>query len=341
MQHHPLITLTAAGLYCAAGDFHVDPWQPVQRAVITHAHGDHAHPGHARYLASAHSEHVLRARLGDIQLQGLRYGETRTLGEARVSLHPAGHVLGSAQVRIEARGQVCVVSGDYKLAPDPTCEPFEPVACDTFVTESTFGLPIYRWRPVGEIVTEVNGWWNENAARGRPSVLFAYAFGKAQRILAHVDTTIGPIFCHGAVEVLNAAYRASGVALPVTRPATEATKAELARALIVGPPSAQSTPWLKRFGDYSDAFASGWMQLRGARRRRSVDRGIVLSDHADWPGLTGAIAASGARTVYVTHGYSAPLARWLSERGIEAQTLETEFEGEAGGDVREPAAEGS
>jgi len=333
MTSQPLVTLTPAGLYCAAGGFHIDPWRPVERAVITHAHGDHARAGSATYLAAERSENVLRTRLGQIRLQTVRYGEEIQLNGTRVSLHPAGHVLGSAQVRIEARGEVWVLSGDYKVAPDPTCEAFEPVRCDTFITESTFGLPIYRWRPPHEIASDINSWWRENADNKRPSVLFGYAFGKAQRILAHVDPGIGPIFCHGAVEALNGAYRASGVELPRTKSAAEATKEELASALIVAPPSAQSTLWMRRFGDYSDAFASGWMHLRGTRRRRGVDRGIVLSDHADWSGLTSAIAATGASSVYVTHGYSAPLARWLAERGLDTHTFATAFEGDAGSDV--------
>jgi putative mRNA 3-end processing factor len=337
----PLVTLTPAGLYCAAGGFHIDPWRPVERAVITHAHSDHARAGSKSYLAAARCEHVLRTRLGEIRLQTLAYGEPIELDGARVSLHPAGHVLGSSQVRIEARGEVWVLSGDYKVAPDPTCEPFEPIRCDTFVTESTFGLPIYRWKPPHEIAAEIDAWWSENADNGRPSVVFGYAFGKAQRILAHVDASIGPIFCHGAVLTLNDAYRATGVQLPPTKSAAEAQPEELARALIVAPPSAQSTPWMRRFRDHSDAFASGWMQLRGTRRRRGVDRGIVLSDHADWPGLTSAVAATGATSVYVTHGHSAPLARWLTERGLDTHTFETEFEGEAESDAPEATASSS
>jgi putative mRNA 3-end processing factor len=326
-----LIRSTSHGLYCEAGDFYIDPWQPVDRAVVTHAHGDHARPGSAAYLAARRGLPVLQARLGpEARIEGLEYGEVREIGGARISLHPAGHVLGSSQVRVEHGGEVWVVSGDYKLDPDPTCEPFEPVRCDVFVTESTFGLPIYRWRTPGEIFAGIDRWWAGNAAQGRASVLFCYAFGKAQRILASVDTSIGPIFVHGAVEALNHGYRECGVALPPTRLATEMTRPEAAGALIVAPPSAQSTPWLKRFGDYSDAFASGWMQIRGARRQRAVDQGFVLSDHADWPGLNRAIAATGARTVLVTHGFTETMTRWLVEQGYDARAMNTEFEGEAG-----------
>jgi putative mRNA 3-end processing factor len=320
-----LIVQRPQGLYCPAGDFYIDPWRPVERAVITHAHADHARGGHAQYLAADAAHTVLKARLGDIALQTLPYGERIRINAATVSLHPAGHVLGSAQLRVEAAGQVWVVSGDYKLEPDATCAPFEPVACDTFITESTFGLPIYRWPAPAAVFAAINDWWAANAAAGRASVLYGYAFGKAQRILAGVDASIGPIVVHGAVEVLNAAYRASGVALPLTHRVTEIDKASLRRALVVAPPSAQGSAWMKRFGEYSDAFASGWMTLRGARRRRALDRGFVLSDHADWPGLERAIRATGARRVIVTHGYVPVMVKWLSEQGWQASAFDTEY----------------
>jgi putative mRNA 3-end processing factor len=327
-----LIAPTPRGLYCAAGDFYIDPWRPVDRAVITHAHGDHARPGSSAYLSAARGLPVLRTRLGEESaIEGLAYGEARDINGVKVSLHPAGHVLGSSQVRVEHGGEVWVVSGDYKLDPDPTCEPFEPVRCHTFVTESTFGLPVYRWRTPGAIFADVNAWWRANQVAGRASVLFGYAFGKAQRILASVDDAIGPIVVHGAVDVLNRGYRECGVKLPQTRRVSDKdTKQDYAGALIVAPPSAQSSPWLRRFGDYSDAFASGWMAIRGARRRRAVDQGFVLSDHADWPSLNRAIAATGAGRVFVTHGHTTPLVQFLNERGLEAHTMKTEFEGEAG-----------
>jgi putative mRNA 3-end processing factor len=327
-----LVAPTSRGLYCAAGDFYIDPWLPVDRAVITHAHGDHARMGSAAYLCAQRGLPVLRTRLGEeARIEGLAYGETRDINGVKVSLHPAGHVLGSSQVRIESGGEVWVVSGDYKLDPDPTCEPFEAVRCDTFVTESTFGLPIYRWCKPAEIFAGVDAWWRRNAAEGRASVLFGYAFGKAQRVLASVDASIGPIVVHGAVEALDRGYRECGVKLPETRRVTDfEAKKDFAGALVVAPPSAQGTPWLKRFGDYSDAFASGWMAIRGARRRRAVDQGFVLSDHADWPSLNRAIEATGARRIFVTHGHSAPLVQWLQEKGLEAHTMRTGFESEPG-----------
>ena len=332
-----LVVARPEGLYCPAGDFWIDPWRPVPRAIVTHAHADHARRGHGAYLATAVSAGVLRARLGAINLQGLAYGEIVSVGGVRVSLHPAGHVLGSAQVRVEHQGRVWVASGDYKLGADPTCAPFEPLRCDVFITESTFGLPVYRWAPDREVLAQIEGWWRANAAAGRASVLFCYAFGKAQRILAGVDASIGPIACHGAVEMLNAAYRASGVALPPTLRAGEvADRSVFRRALVLAPPSAQGTPWLKRCGEYSDAFASGWMQLRGVRRRRALDRGFVLSDHADWPGLQQAIAATGASRVIVTHGYVEVLVRWLGEQGLQAEAFATEYGDVAAEETTEP-----
>jgi putative mRNA 3-end processing factor len=322
----PLVVARPEGLYCAAGDFYIDPWRPVDKAVVTHAHADHARYGSEQYLAASAGEGVLRTRLGKIELACLAYGERLQVGNVTLSLHPAGHVLGSAQVRIEHKGEVWVVSGDYKVEPDSTCAAFEPVRCHTFITESTFGLPIYKWVSPTTLFGEINEWWAANAANGKASVLFCYAFGKAQRILAGVDSAIGPIVTHGAVEPLNRAYRDAGVPLPATQMVSEvADKADFSKALVLAPPSAAGTPWMKRFGEYSDAFASGWMLLRGARRRRAVDRGFVMSDHADWPGLNTAIQASGASTVYVTHGYVPVMVRWLQEQGLEALSFDTKF----------------
>ena len=335
-----LLTHTDHGLYCAAGDFFVDPWQPVGRAVITHAHGDHARPGSAAYLCAAPGAGILRLRMGsDAHIETLPYGATTHINGVAVSFHPAGHILGSAQVRVAHGGETWVVSGDYKTDPDPTCAPFESVACDTFITEATFGLPIYRWPPAATVFAAINDWWRANQAAGRTSVLFAYALGKAQRVLAGVDAGIGPIYVHGAVHRLNTAYRAGGVALPDWGYAGDAPPGtDWSRALLVAPTSAQGTPWLRRFGDVSAAFASGWMRVRGQRRRRSVDRGFVLSDHADWPGLLEAIAASGASRVLVTHGYTAVLARYLRENGREAYELAAPYSGES---LDEATAEGA
>ena len=337
-----LIVLRPEGLYCPAGDFHIDPWRPVARAVLTHAHADHARVGHGAYLATAVSEGVLRTRLGaGIRLQGLAYGEGVELNGVHVSLHPAGHVLGSAQVRVEHRGRIWVASGDYFTSGidgdvNGTCAPFEPVRCDCFITESTFGLPIYRWRAQHEVLAEINAWWQGNAEAGRASLLLGYSFGKAQRLLAGLDASIGPIVTHGAVEALNEAYRAVGVVLPDTRRIDDVPKADMKRAIAIAPPAVQGSAWARRLGEPSDAFASGWMQLRGARRRQGVDRGFVLSDHADWPGLQRAIAATGAARVIVTHGYEAVMVRWLQQQGLEAGSFETAF-----GDSDDDGAEAS
>ena len=325
-----LIVQRPEGLYCPPGDFYIDPWRPVARAVITHAHSDHARVGHDHYLAAAPAEGVLRVRLGDIDLQTLPYGQAVSHHGVTLSLHPAGHVLGSSQVRLEHGGQVWVASGDYKVAPDRTCDPFEPVTCDVFITESTFGMPIYRWSPDDQIFADINGWWQRNADAGKASVLTCYSFGKAQRILSGVDASIGSIVVHGAVEPLNRAYRTAGVQLPPTRLVTEVVdKADLRRALVICPPSAAASPWIRRFGDCSTAFASGWMQLRGARRRGGYDRGFVLSDHADWPGLMSAIGATRAQRVIVTHGSIPVMVRYLGEQGLQAGSFETEYGGDA------------
>jgi putative mRNA 3-end processing factor len=315
-----MVVVRKEGLYCVPGDFYIDPWRPVPRAVITHAHGDHARVGHGHYLAAAPGIGVLKSRLGDITVDAMEYGQSVTHNGVKISLHPAGHVLGSAQVRMEVGGEVWVASGDYKVEPDKTCAPFEPVRCDTFITESTFGLPIYRWQPEAELMAEINAWWRKNADEGRCSVVFAYSFGKAQRILAGLDPSIGTIVCHGSVEPLNRAYRAEGVDIPPTVLVTEVEKALLRRAMVIAPPSAS------------------WMLLRGARRRRGVDRGFVLSDHADWPGLMSAIKATEAERVIVTHGSIPTLVRWLNQNGLEASGFETEYGDEEAGEAASDGA---
>lgn len=332
-----LLRVTDSGLYCEAGDFHVDPWQPVDRAVITHAHGDHARWGSKHYLSSAEGERVLRTRMGpDASIATIGYGERTTFNGVRVSLHPAGHILGSAQVRVEHRGEVWVVSGDYKTEPDSTCTAFEPVRCHTFVTESTFGLPIYRWTPQDVVFQDIRAWWQSNAEHGRASVVYAYALGKAQRLLAGLrEDAPGPVYTHGAVERLNRDYRDAGIAIADTQHASAMPRGhDFGGSLIVAPPSAGGSTWLRRFGAHSNAFASGWMRVRGARRRRSLDRGFVLSDHVDWPSLLGAIDATGATRVLVTHGYREPVVRWLTERGIEARAIASRWEGEPEGDAQ-------
>ena len=331
-----MLTETADGLFCAAGNFFIDPWNPVPRAVITHAHGDHARPGHAAYLCASPGAALLKRRFGnDAPIQPIPYGEPLTIGHVRVSLHPAGHVLGSAQIRLETRDAgVWVVAGDYKRAPDPTCRPFEPVACETFVTESTFGLPIYRWDSTAAVMSDMLAWWSGNAANGRSSVLFCYTIGKAQRLLAELAAiTDRPAFVHGMMLPMIEAYREEGVTmLPVTSATDQPRGTSFAGELVLAPLPARGTPWMRRLGTHSDAFASGLMRVRGVRRQRAFDRGFVLSDHADWPALLETIEETGARRVLATHGHAEPLARYLKEQGYEAGVIRTAWEGEPTGD---------
>jgi putative mRNA 3-end processing factor len=323
-----LLQPTENGLYCEPGDFYVDPGRPVDRAVITHAHSDHARSGSRSYLTALPGVALLRERLGqDATIRGLPYGESVNMDGVHVSLHPAGHLLGSAQIRIEHHGEVWVVSGDYKLQADPTCEPFEPVKCNVFLTESTFGLPIYRWPAPESVFAEINAWWAGNQENLRTSIIFAYALGKSQRLLAGVDAGLGPIVVHGAVARLVPAYTSAGVQLPdVYQAERQWVQAVRGRGLVIAPPSAIGHPWLRKFGPASSAFASGWMQVRGARRWRSLDRGFVLSDHADWDGLISAVHDCGAERVGVTHGFAAPFARWLTEQGHAGWVVPTHYE---------------
>jgi len=325
-----LITFSSKGLYCRQADAYIDPWKPVDRAIITHAHSDHARPGHKRYLCTKGTEPILRLRLGQaLNIQSEDFETTVSLNGVHVSFHPAGHLLGSAQVRLEYKGEVWVISGDYKVRQDRLSEPFEPVNCHHFVTESTFGLPVYQWQDEDVVADQINSWWKNSAAAGKIPVIGAYALGKAQRILSLLDTSLGPIYTHGAVENVNQALRDHGVVLKETVPVNpNQKKGDFTGGIVLATPSAFGSSWMKRFSPYTTAFASGWMMLRGTRRRMSIDQGFVVSDHADWVGLNTAIEATGAENVYVTHGYSSILARWLTEKGLNASEIKTEFEGE-------------
>ena len=324
-----LIEPAAGGLYCAAGGFHIDPWEPVQRAVISHAHGDHLRHGSQAYLCSEASRLLVAHRLGDgSPIESAPYGSAVHINGVRVSFHPAGHILGSSQVRIEHQGEVWVASGDYKRSPDPTCTPFEPVRCHTFITEATFALPLFTWDPPAVTVAEICAWWDEMREAGRPAVIFGYALGKAQRVMAELARcTDRPVFVHGALVDLTDVYRGSGVVLPPIQRATDTAKGQsFAGELIVAPLSARGSTWMRRFRDHSSAFASGWMRIRGARRRRGYDRGFALSDHADWQGLLQTIDETRAERVFVTHGYTHQFARYLSERSLDAQPWQTRYE---------------
>lgn len=325
----PLVEVLPAGLYCPLGDFFIDPWQSVERAVITHAHADHARPGSSHYLTAAENVGLLRARLGEVQVSGLSWGESVSIGPVRVSLHPAGHILGSAQVRIEAAGEVWVISGDFKRDPDPTCRPFEPLRCHSLVSESTFALPIFRWPDLADVFEEIDQWWSTNQQRDRTSVLFGYALGKSERLLAGLLNVRGPIFVHGALLRFLPAYEAAGVRLPPVEHATaENVRAAKGQSLVLAPPSAIGSPWLRKFGPVSTGLASGWTRIRGTRRHKNIDRGFVLSDHAGWADLVATVRESQAEQVLLTHGFAGTFARWLVEQGYDARPLATPFEGE-------------
>lgn len=329
MARAPVLTFTENGIYCPAGDFYIDPWRPVARALITHGHSDHARSGMGAYLATHAALPVMRHRLGDIPAEGIGFDEPRRIGDAQVSFHPAGHVPGSAQIRVAVGGEVWVVSGDYKVIDDGLSEPFAPVKCHHFITESTFGLPVFRWAPQRDVAAEINSWWAACAAAGKTAFLGAYALGKAQRLLSMLDPEIGPILTHGAVEATNAVLRDQGLVLPDTIHATaEVNPKDHPGAIVLSPPSALGSKWARRFGAQESAFASGWMALRGVRRRRAGDRGFVISDHADWQGLLTAIKETAAENIYVTHGYTDIFTRYLNDSGWQAQVIPTEFEGE-------------
>lgn len=326
-----VLTFTDRGIYCPAGDFYIDPWQPVDRALITHGHADHSRWGMKSYLATHAAAPVMQHRLGaDANIDTIRYGETRQINDATVSYHPAGHVPGSAQIRVEVAGQVWVASGDYKTEADGLSEPFEPVKCHAFITECTFGLPIFKWTPQDILTQQMNTWWAANAADGRFSILGAYALGKAQRLLTNVDASIGPILTHGAIENTNEILRAQGIKLPDTiRVTPDLNVKDFPGALVLATPGAMAQTWARKFGKASTAFASGWMALRGVRRRRAMDRGFIVSDHADWDGLNDAIKATGAEKIFATHGYTSAFQRWLSEQGYDAHVVSTEYTGDA------------
>lgn len=326
-----MIELTAAGLYCRAGNFYIDPWRPVDEAIITHGHADHARWGARRYHCATTCEPILKHRLGEgIVTVSHKYGEAFRLNGITVSLHPAGHVLGSAQVRIEHKGVVWVASGDYKRTPDSSCEPFEVVPCDVFISESTFGLPVYAWPGAEVLAQQILDWWQEYSEG--PSLLFAYAFGKTQRILAELaKITDRTVYLHGACVELTRIYREAGIRMVPTALVSDQTKDfKFNGELILAPPSAHRSVWMKRFKEPQTGFASGWMQIRGNRRRRGYERGFVMSDHADWRDLVTTIEETGARKVFLTHGNTDVLERYLREvKGMDCENLATQFEGEA------------
>jgi len=322
----PLIEFTDRGLYCPQGAFYIDPWRPVDKAVITHAHSDHARPGNGSYLCHTLTLPLLKLRLGDNVYQPVEWNEPVLINGVRVSLHPAGHIIGSSQIRIEYQGEVWVVSGDYKTENDGISGAFEPIPCHAFITESTFGLPIYNWKPQNRIFDDIQNWIRKNQAEGKTSVLIAYSLGKAQRILPALAAITDNIFLHGAVWNVHQTLVEAGIDLPaVQKVHLDAPKETFKNSVVIAPSGAEQSPWIRRFQPFEVGICSGWMQVRGNVRRRNADAGYALSDHADWKALLSAIKATGAEKVFVTHGFQAALSRYLNELGIQAAEVKTEY----------------
>lgn len=323
----PLIEFTESGFYCAAGDFYIDPWKPVKNALITHAHSDHLRYGSSNYLLHKNSLAVAKYRMNNKgNFQSILYNKPLKINDVEVTFYPAGHIIGSAQIKVANKKEVWVISGDYKTEEDGLCTPFEPIKCNHFVTESTFGLPVFKWQPQAIVFEQINQWWQNNKAENKCSVLGAYALGKAQRLLQGLDANIGKIFTHGAIENVNEVLRNAGILLKETQKVNnDLSKNDFKGSLVLATPAAFNSTWMKRFGPSSTAVASGWMQIRGTRRRRSVDRGFILSDHCDWQQLNEAIALTNAENIYVTHGYTDIFTKWLNEQGYKAKVVKTEF----------------
>lgn len=327
-----MIEFTHKGLYCSAGNFYIDPWKPVEKAIITHAHSDHARWGHQYYLCHHYTKPLLQLRLGNNNYQSVGWNEPLQMNNVKVSLHPAGHIIGSSQIRVELNGEVWVISGDYKTENDGISGAFEPLRCNTFVTESTFGLPIYNWKPQPEIFSHIQNWIRLNQSAGKSSVLIAYSLGKAQRLLVALKEVCDTILVHGAIwnahqAVLSAAIPGfSETELPVLEKVTpETPKKKLVGSVVIAPSGAENSSWIKRFTPFSIGICSGWMQVRGNVRRRNADAGFALSDHADWNALIQTVKNTGAEKIFVTHGFQSVFSRYLNENGIAAAEVKTEF----------------
>lgn len=328
MATQPLLVFNENGIYCQLADVYLDPWKPVKKAVITHGHADHSRWGHQAYITHHSNVPIIKHRLGDINVTGKEWGKTFIINGVSFSLHPAGHIIGSSQVRVAYKGEVWVFSGDYKTEDDGVAVPYEPIKCDTFITECTFGLPAFKWTSQVEVMNNINTWWAENKADGNTSVLFGYSLGKAQRLLKHLDPNIGKIYTHGAIENMTNVIRPA-MSFPETTLITRDTKKEdLKGSMVLAPPSTHGSPWIRKMVPYVTGSASGWMAFRGARRRRAIDKGFVLSDHCDWDGLLESISATGAQKVICTHGYTDIFSRYLREKGYDARTEKTQYEGE-------------
>lgn len=323
-----LLELSPKGLYCALGDFYIDPWKKVEKAIITHGHGDHAHWGMDEYIATSTAEHILHKRLGaDIKLTTYPYGEVFRMGEVDVSFHPAGHILGSSQVRIQYKDEVWVFTGDFKRDEDLTCEPFQVVPCDVFISEATFSLPVYSWPPFMNEVKDIHEWWMKNRSEGFNSVLCCYALGKAQRLIAGLrEITNDKIWVHGTIDELNKCYEKTGLSWENVEKVPLESKVKMAGDMILCPPSALGSTWAKRVSPKKVAFASGWMRLKGNRRRKGYERGFVISDHADWPSLIRTVKETGCKKVYFTHGNTDAIVKYLNESGIKSYDLKLPYD---------------
>ncbi len=321
----PLLQFTNKGIYCKEAKVYLDPWKPVDKAIITHGHADHSRWGHKEYITHHRNVPIITHRLGEINVTGKEWGETFVINNVKFSLHPAGHIIGSSQIRVEHKGEVWVFTGDYKTENDGISTPYEPVKCHTFITECTFGLPAFKWTPQAEVFEEINNWWAENRAEGKTSILFGYSLGKAQRLLKYLNTDIGKIYTHGAIENMTEVLRPLVDFPPTTLITKETKKEELLGNIVLAPPSAHGSTWIRKMVPYVTASASGWMTFRGARRRRAIDKGFVLSDHCDWPGLLSSIKETGAEKVISTHGYTDIFSRYLSTLGYDARTEATQY----------------
>jgi len=322
-----LIKFTPNGIYCPQANVYIDPWRKVDKALITHGHSDHARKGNGSYLCHDNSVGILKHRLGKINVQGIAFGKPIVINGITFTFFPAGHVVGSAQIKVSNKKESWVISGDYKVAPDEIATAFEPVPCDYFITESTFGIPAFQWDDSKNIFADMNAWWSENKSNKITSIICAYSLGKAQRVIQGLDHTIGPVLTNASVENINEVIRHAGLPLKKTSLYQNHSREDLAQSIIVCPSSAVESIQ-KEIKKTSVAVASGWMALRGMRRRRNADKGFVLSDHADWKGLNEAVKLTGAEKVYVTHGYTAIYSKWLESCGIASEVVETSFEGE-------------
>ncbi len=326
----PLLAFNENGIYCALAGVYLDPWKPVDKAIISHGHADHSRWDHKQYITHHTNIPVIKHRLGEIEVSGKEWNEVFTVNGVKFSLHPAGHIIGSSQIRVEYKGEVWVFTGDYKTEDDGVAVPYEPMKCHTFITECTFGLPAFKWLPQQQVITEINEWWQQNQQDGRTSVLFGYSLGKAQRLLKHLDPSIGKIYTHGAIENMTDVLRPLVNFPETTRITKETKKEEIKGNIVLAPPSAQGSPWIRKMVPYVTASASGWMTFRGARRRRAIDKGFVLSDHCDWQSLLFSIKATGCEKVICTHGYIDIFSRYLNEIGYDARIAATQYESETG-----------